>query len=445
MELAGQRVVVIGLGASGRAAAELASRRGADVVGVDLRADLLPIPGVRLELGHHRRDTFLGADLLVVSPGIPLTQPDVAAARAAGVPLLGELAFAWALLCAREGGPPNAAAITGTNGKSSVTSFTGQLLQASGRSAFVGGNLGTPLSAALLSDEHVDAWVIEVSSYQLELAGDLAPRVAAWLNLTPDHLARHGTIACYAATKAKLFAKMAPGAGCLVPQGSDVVDAALATVPARRWLRLGGAPGVQRVGRRGVVATGEREAWSVDLSLVPLFGEHNLDNALVAAWLAVTLGAERASVQAALGALKPLAHRMEQVPSRDRRVWINDSKATNVDAARVGLLGLSQRAVVLLGGEAKAGDDFAALAPLLGGQRAVLCFGASGADIAQTLRAHGVDSELLTSLEAAVRRAAALAQPHEAVLLSPGCASFDAYQNFERRGEHFAALVREIA
>jgi len=445
MNLAGQRVVVMGLGASGRAAAELAARHGADVVGVDLRADLPAIPGVRLELGPHRRDTFLGADLLLLSPGVPLTQPDVAAAIAAGVPVLGELAFAWALLCAREGGTPNAAAITGTNGKSSVTSFTGQLLQASGRTAFVGGNLGTPLSAALLADQRVDAWVIEVSSYQLELAGDFAPRVAAWLNLTPDHLARHGTIANYAATKAKIFAKMSPDAGCLVPQGSDVVDAALATVPSRRWLRLGGAPGLRRVGQQGLVATDEGETWSIDLSVVPLLGEHNLDNALVAAWLAVSLGAARGEVQAALGALKPLAHRMEQVLTRDERVWINDSKATNVDAARVGVLGLSQRAVVLLGGEAKAGDDFSALAPLLRAQRAVLCFGASGADIAKALRAEGVESELLTSLEAAVQRAAVLAQPHEAVLLSPGCASFDAYQNFERRGEHFAALVREIA
>jgi UDP-N-acetylmuramoylalanine--D-glutamate ligase len=197
--LSGRKVLVVGLARSGRAAARLAHRHGARVVGVDLRTGLDPIDGVLLELGPHRRERFEDADTIVVSPGIPLTQPDLAWALGAGKDVIGELGFALRFLTAP------VVAITGTNGKSTTTSFTGQLLAACGFRPFVGGNLGTPLCEAALGDEAHDVLVVEVSSYQLERAGAFRPRAGVILNLTPDHLARHGDMDGYARAKLKLF------------------------------------------------------------------------------------------------------------------------------------------------------------------------------------------------------------------------------------------------
>ena len=229
MELVGLRVVVVGLGASGRAAAALCAARGADVVGVDLRAEVPPIEGVALELGPHRRETFTSADLIVVSPGVPSTQPDVLAAEAAGVAVIGELGLAASLL-------PDLVmvGITGTNGKSTVTAFTGQILRNAGLRTFVGGNLGNPLSNAVPRTHGApvdyDVAVVECSSYQLERAGDFRPRVAVILNLTPDHLARHGTMEGYAAAKARIFANQGPSDLGLLPVWDERLHKAAAGV-----------------------------------------------------------------------------------------------------------------------------------------------------------------------------------------------------------------------
>ena len=197
-----------------------------------------------------------------------------------------------------------------------------------------------------------------------------------------------------------------------------------------------------REGRRARVElpTGQ---WVLDLDAVPVLGEHNLDNAATAAALALALGADPAGVQAGLAHLKALAHRMEPVAEHDGVLWVNDSKATNLDAAQVGIGGMPRPAVVLLGGRAKDGTDYGALAPLLGRHRAVLCFGEAGPLMAEQLGAHGVVTETLPTMDDAVDRARGLAAPGDAVLLSPGGSSFDAYDNFEKRGEHFAALARE--
>ncbi len=438
--LAGRRVVVVGLRASGRAAATLAARLGARVVGVDLATDVPPIPGVTLELGPHRRQTFLEAELILVSPGVPAAQPDLAAAAAAGVPVLGELAFAAEQLAAP------LVAITGTNGKSTVTHFTGQLLAAAGARPFVGGNLGSPLCNELLAQRDgapaSDVLVVEVSSYQLEWPGALRPKVAVVLNLTPDHLARHGDMDNYGRHKLRLFAGMGPDDLGVLPAD----DARLARLDdggrgGRAW--LGRYPGVVREGRRATVRLPSREA-TFDLSGIRVPGEHNLDNAATALLLATALGYAPAALQAGLGDLRALPHRMEVVAEQGGVTWINDSKATNVEAAAVGIGGLDRRAVVLLGGEAK-GPGFVALAPLLARHRAVITFGGSGAAIADELAAAGVAVIRAGALSEAVSTARGLARSGDAVLLSPGCASFDAFQNFEHRGRVFGALAREEA
>jgi len=277
-----------------------------------------------------------------------------------------------------------------------------------------------------------------VSSYQMEWPGTFRPQVGVILNLTPDHLARHGDMENYGAHKCRLFTRMDDGDLAVVPAGDELLTRLAAAHPGRRaW--LGDHPGVRRDGRRVRVVLPDLE---VDLHLdefeVP--GEHNLDNAATAALIALSMGAPPASVQHALGQLSALPHRMEVVAHHDGVVWINDSKATNVAAAAVGIGGLDRPAVVLLGGQAK-GSGFVELVPLLERHRATICFGGDGPAIAAELRAAGVEVELVDTLGQAISAARALARPGEAVLLSPGCASFDAYDNFEHRGREFRVQV----
>ncbi len=432
MDLAGKTVVVMGMGRSGRSAAALAVAKGARVVGVDLRPGIEPIPGATLELGPHRRETFTSADLIVVSPGVLPTQPDIVAAEAAGVQVMGEIGFAAEFLDLPTIG------VTGTNGKSTVTWFTGQLLEAAGMRPFVGGNLGIPLCDAALLETPPGVLVVEVSSYQLERAGRFKPKAGVILNLTPDHLARHGDMDGYARAKLRLFENMRPDDLAVLPGGDERLRALGEGMPgSRAW--LGELPGVVRSGTRVQVRIPGRGVL-LDLGAFAVPGEHNRDNAATAALLALAVGAPADAVQAALANLKPLAHRMEIVAERDGIRWINDSKATNVDATRVGLAGLGQPAVLLLGGQAK-GDGFLDLAPWLPTTRAIVTFGGSGPAIADELEGGGFAVVRAMDLADAVRRARTLAQPGDAVLLSPGCASFDEFNDFEHRGRVFRSLV----
>ncbi len=435
--LSGKKVLVVGLARSGQAAARLAHRHGARVVGVDLRTGLEPIDGVLLELGPHRRERFEDADTIVVSPGIPPSQPDLAWARRAGKDVIGEVGFALRFLS------QPVVAITGTNGKSTTTSFTGQLLSACGFRPFVGGNLGTPLCEAALADEPADVLVVEVSSYQLESAGALAPIAGVILNLTPDHLGRHGTMEGYAAAKARLFQHQSPADWAILPAGDALLAAAAGPRGTRLW--LGAHPGVVRDGRALRVCTPVHDlSLSLDGFRVP--GAHNLDNAAAAVLLALRAGARPDDLQRALPRLQALAHRMQIVADAGDVWWIDDSKATNLDAARVGISGVDRPSVVLLGGQGKPLADGSlgagALAPALARHRAVVTFGADGPRIADELANAGVPAHRVATLADAVARARDLARPGDAVLLSPMCASFDEFRDFEHRGDVFAALAR---
>ncbi|MCB9687222.1 MAG: UDP-N-acetylmuramoyl-L-alanine--D-glutamate ligase [Alphaproteobacteria bacterium] len=438
MDLTGRRVLVVGLARSGRAAARLAHAAGARTVAVDLRTGLDPIDGVVLELGPHRPQRFEEADTIVVSPGIPLTQPDVAAAIAAGKDVTGEIGFAMRFLRQPVVG------ITGTNGKSTTTSFTGQLLEACGFRPFVGGNLGTPLCEAALRGKGEDVLVVELSSYQLELAGSLKPIAGVVLNLTPDHLGRHGTMEGYAAAKARLFAHMTPGDWAAIPAGDALIERAASAYGGDR-LWLGGSPGTERDGRELRLTAPDGRVARLSLAGVTVPGAHNLDNAATAALLAWRAGADPARIEAAFASLRALPHRMQVVAEADGVLWVNDSKATNLDAALVGISGMERPCVVLLGGQGKPMADgtlgAVALAPHLGRHRAVLSFGEAGPRIADELTAAGVEVQRTSSLEEAVALARALARPGDAVLLSPMCASFDAFRDFEHRGEVFATLA----
>ncbi len=437
MTLSTKRVLVMGMGRSGQSAARLALSEGAQVTVTDLRSDAPRIDGCNHVYGYHDRLDFLEADLIIVSPGVPAAHKDLQAAMAAGVPVKGELAFAAERL--QEAGVP-LLAVSGTNGKSSVTDFTGQLLRQTGVRIFVGGNLGHPLTEALLEPELPEVAVVEVSSYQLELPGDLAPKAAVLLNLAPDHLKRHGTMEMYAQTKERLFAKMGPEGLAAIPALSRSGLLSHGQTQAKRcW--LGRAPGV-RVNGTQIILEGGPDDGVVDLSGLGLLGDHNRDNAAAAVFLAMAGGAQLSALD--LSKLKALPHRLEPVHEHGGVRWVNDSKATNVDAALVGIKGIHQPLVVLLGGKGKPGADYQRLRPALRDQaKAIVCFGASGPEIARALG--GLPIHHAGGLAEAVQTAADLVQSDEVVLLSPACASFDEFTDFEDRGRAFSALAREIS
>ncbi|HJN77949.1 MAG TPA: UDP-N-acetylmuramoyl-L-alanine--D-glutamate ligase [Myxococcota bacterium] len=417
--LSGARVTVLGAARSGRAAAELALRFGAIVVLSDLREDLDELPGATCVFGHHRNEDLVGADLVVVSPGVPAAAPPVRKAIEAGVEVVGELGFAASFI------DPGVSllAVTGTNGKSTVTHFTAQLLEAAGARVFAGGNLGTPLSKAVGLD--ADVLVVEVSSYQMELPGCFAPSAAVVLNLTPDHLGRHKTMEGYAEAKCRVFDRIDEGGFAILPAGDELLASAARGRGGRRvW--LGAQPGATIEGDELLIGDG-----CLDLTRLEVPGEHNRWNAAAASLLAVAAG--RLVEDIDLAVLSGLPHRLELVAEIDGVRWINDSKATNIDAAAIGIKAMNGELTVLLGGQGKEGVDWASLP--VGGAR-VICFGASGAQIQAA-----VGGERVLTLQAAVERAREVARAGTTVLLSPACASFDEFNDFEHRGVRFKEWV----
>jgi UDP-N-acetylmuramoylalanine--D-glutamate ligase len=439
--LTGAKVVVFGMARSGQRAAELAVAAGAAaVVCTDLRPDAPEVPGTRAVYGHHDDADLLAADVIILSPGIPPHIAPLQRAREAGVEVRSELDVATSVL-AQHGIP--VLAVTGTNGKSSTVWLLHQVLLQAGRKSWVGGNLGDPVSSLALAvvqgEAMADVAVVEVSSYQLETTTRFRPSGAAVLNLTPDHLARHKTMAAYAQAKLRLFVNQQEGdLAVLPPRDLHLKEADVPGNATRLW--LGALPGVT-VHEDHL----QLDDTTVDLTAFPLPGHHNRTNLAAALLLARHVGVSFADLD--LSALRPLPHRMEAVHVDDRGVtWINDSKATNVDAALVGASAAPDGTVFLLGGDGKEGADYTTLIqPLRPRARRVICFGRSGPDIAAQLQSVGLDVDCVASLPGAVSRARAVALPGDTILLSPACASFDAYSDFEARGRHFADLARSPA
>ena len=438
MQLAGQKVLVMGMGRSGVAAAEYAIAMGASVIVTDSRTDAPAINGATHHYGGHQRDDFIDADLVIVSPGIPATAPDIKAAQTAGVTVISELGFAAKIIQERD---IPIIAVTGTNGKSSVVYFMSQLLVTAGYSVFIGGNIGVALTELAASNARPDFAVVEVSSYQLELPGSLAPISAAVLNLGPDHLDRHGSMGVYANTKTALFSNMAPGSFSAIP-GEDKANpnAILShgnTLAKALWLDQ--HPGMTREGDV-VRFKGTPDDGDIRLTGLGLLGEHNRDNAAAAAFLLVCAGVPRAAIRPEV--LTPLPHRLEPVHTHRGVDWINDSKATNIDAAIVGISAIQSPLILLLGGQGKAGSDYRRLnAPIAKTTHTVICFGAAGPEISHSIQAPQV--LCVPTLVAAVKHAATVAKNGDVVLMSPAAASFDEFENFENRGEAFTRFAQE--
>jgi UDP-N-acetylmuramoylalanine--D-glutamate ligase len=457
--LKGMKVTVVGLGRSGLAATKLLLREKALVTVTDARpaaaleaqlAELRP-RGIRRALGGHDTADFTGADLVVVSPGVPLAMPQLAAARAADVPVWGEVELAARFL-----GATPLVAITGTNGKSTTTALAGALFNED-RRVFTGGNLGTPLCELVLSGEPCDVVVAELSSFQLEGIERLRAKVAAILNVTPDHLDRYASLEDYAAAKARLFEKQQPGDFAIANLRDD---RALAMAAASRGAvyTFGFGPPARAAARAPLdaPATTPGELWFYRYAAAAperyrldnraLRGRHNQENAMAALLCARLLGVPGAAVQRGLDAFPGLPHRLELVRERGGVEWVNDSKATNVDSTVVGLAAFpatGRRVVLLMGGRGK----HAPYAPLRGlfpdRVKALLTLGEDAPAVEREL-GDLCPTEGCGTLAAAVTRAAALVAPGDVVLLSPACASYDQFQDYQVRGQSFRALVEAL-
>jgi UDP-N-acetylmuramoylalanine--D-glutamate ligase len=447
VKIEGATVLVLGLGKSGVAAARLLLERGAHVIANDLRASsevgpevlALADAGARLVLGGHDAASFTSVDRIVVSPGVP-ELPELLAAQAAGVPIASEIELAsWFLRGTLVG-------ITGTNGKSTVTTLVGDMCRRSGRPTFVGGNLGTPLVEAVrtAAAEPGGYVVVELSSFQLERVDRLRVNVAALLNITDDHLDRYPSFEAYAAAKAAIFRNQLPVDAAVVHAG-DALCEGLAKQGHGRLHRFGGSDATVRVSHAAIVD--DESGLSVPLAEIGVFGRHNHDNACAAALLGRLSGVASEHVRAALTAFRGLPHRMQHVRSLDGVEYYDDSKATNVGAAVAALDGLSDRdgkVVLILGGRHKGGEYTQLAERMRTRARAALLIGEAAPLIATALGGGKYPVESVSSIERAVARARALAQPGDVVLLAPACSSFDMFRSYAHRGDAFQAAVRDI-
>ena len=434
--LVGRRVLVLGLGDTGLSLARWVEREGGRVRVADSRSDP---PRVRdfsgeLHVGDLSEKLLEDVDLVCVSPGLSLELPIVRRAITQKIPLLGDIElFAWH---ARQ----PVLAVTGTNGKSTVTALTGHLLKSASLDCEVAGNIGPPVlqvfQERLQSGKLPAAWVLELSSYQLETTWSLAPAAAAMLNLTEDHFDRYASLEEYGAAKARIFI----GAGAQVLNRDDPRSAAMAE-PGRKVITFGLNPPPQASDfglAGGKLMHGAAELG--DQGSLALRGAHNVANALAACALVSTLKVGLEALRGGLKTFKGLPHRLQLVATRRGVEWYDDSKGTNVGATVAALRGLGRKAVLILGGDGK-GQDFS---PLRGPVRQfashVLLIGRDAPLIAKV-----VGGENFRTLDEAVQRASELAKPGEAVLLSPACASFDMFRDYRHRGEVFAQAVRGLA
>ena len=436
--------LVVGLGASGLSMARHLARQGLGFAVADSRAappntEALRAlaPRAALHAGPFDTALFARARRLLLSPGVSPDEPAVAAARATGAELLGDIEL---FACAARA---PVAAVTGTNGKSTVTTLLGEMARAAGVDVRVGGNLGTP-ALDLLGETEPALYVLELSSFQLEVTHSLRPAAATVLNLTPDHYDRHPEMAAYAAAKARIF----EGDGVQVLNAEDPAVMALVR-PGRRVLRFGVQPpaGAQEYGllrREGGDWLARGDEPLLPLAALRIQGAHNAANALAAMALADALGIARAAQLAVLREFAGLPHRMQWVASLGGVDWYNDSKGTNVGATVAATGSLPGRFVLIAGGVGK-GQDFAPLrAALAGRARAVVLIGEDGPKIGAAL---GVTVPQVTaaSMVEAVRAARQVARPGDFVLLSPACASFDWYANYKARGEDFSRCVLALS
>ena len=446
MELKNKRVLVVGLGKSGLAAARFLKARGARVTVSDSRpaATVAELPelldeGIMVEAGSHGLLTFRRQDFIVVSPGIPLGVPELKTVRAFGMRILGEMELGTQFL------QGEMIAVTGSNGKTTTTSLLGEILQASGRATLVGGNIGLPV-VEMVPDAMPETWsVLEVSSFQLETIETFRPRIALVLNITPDHLDRHGSFENYAAAKARITENQT-GNDLLVLNAEDKPTQMVAAkskagifwFSPRRQVKQGAFVHGESIFFRAAEGAGPEPVMPV--AEIPLAGAHNVENVLAAVTAARLAGVASAVIRGAVKAFQAVEHRLEFVREVGGVRFYNDSKATNVDATAKALEAFPGGIHIILGGKDK-DSDYRTLLPLLQSRaRTVITIG-SAAEKIETQLAGLVKIERAGTLDRAVAFAQEHATAGDVVLLAPACSSFDQFENYEHRGRRFKELV----
>ncbi len=452
MELKDKRVLVVGLGKSGVASALFLKEHGARVTvsdtksGDDLRNEIPTLldHGITVETGGHGERTFRGQDLIVVSPGVPVDAPPLVQARSLGEMVIGEIELAAQFL------PGSIVAITGSNGKTTTTTLTGEILAAAGLPTLVGGNIGTPAISLAPRAKPETVIVLEVSSFQLETIRTFHPKVAVVLNVTPDHLDRHRTLEAYVDAKARIFENQtsedfavlnADDPTCVSMAGR--IQAKVFWFSRQKEVKQGAWVGDGAVVfRDGSEAEKTVQHEIMLASEIPLKGAHNLENALAAVCAGMLMGCAPEKIRQAVRDFKAVEHRLEFVATIRGVDYYNDSKATNVDATIKALESFPANIHLILGGKDK-GSDYSVLNDLLRQRvKRVYTIGAAAAKIESQIK--NVEVVRAETLENAIRKANASAEPGDVVLLAPACASFDQFKNYEQRGQVFKKIVQEL-
>ncbi len=448
MDVKGKRVLVVGLGKSGVASALFLASRGARVTVSDAKSEdqlRTEIPalldrGITVETGKHGERTFRDQDLIVVSPGVPGNVDPLQHARRLGIPVIGEIELTARFL------DGHIVAITGSNGKTTTTTLTGEIIASGGRKTLVGGNIGTP-AVTFVEQSSADTWVVlEISSFQLESIETFRPHISAILNITPDHLDRHGSMENYIAAKTRIFENQTAKDFAILNADNEIC----------RGLAKGLKPQVLWFSRHHAVERGAfvqggailyrdtAEVAIMPVAEIALKGAHNVENVLAAVAIGMAAGVEPSSIRRAVKDFRAVEHRLEYVATLRGVQYYNDSKATNVDATIKALESFPANIHLILGGKDK-GNDYSELAPLIAERaKRVYTIGAAAAKIESQIGT-AVPVTSAQTLESAVRKAADLASEGDIVLLAPACASFDQFPNYEERGRVFKELVQSLA
>lgn len=448
LDVKGKRVLVVGLGKSGVSSALFLKELGARVTVTDTKTEeqlKQEIPalldrGITVEAGHHGERTFRGQEMIVVSPGVPYNEPHIAQAREQGTPVIGEVELASRFLKGR------IIAITGSNGKTTSTALTGEIIAAGGYETLVGGNIGTPAITLVPQSTEAGWAVLEISSFQLETIETFRPNVAVVINVTPDHLDRHGNFEGYAAAKARIFENQTEEDYAVLNADDATCVGYAANIRSQvRWFSTKEEVGVGAFIRDGKVIyrddEGEREV--MPLSEIRLKGAHNHENVLASVCCGMIAGVAPERIRKAVAEFKAVEHRLEYVATVNGVQYFNDSKATNVDATIKALESFPANIHVILGGKDK-GSDYTVLKPLLKERvKRVYTIGAAAEKIESHLGSV-VDIVRAGTLENAVKQATQAAKPGDVVLLAPACASFDQFESYEHRGRVFKELVHSL-
>ena len=448
MEIQGKKVLVFGCGISGESAARLLAGQGADVILYDGNAELdesgikTRVPGsVRLVLGDFPEELLGGLSLVVMSPGVPTDLPVVEKMRAKGIPVWGEIELAWNY------GKGDVLAITGTNGKTTTTTLLGEIMKNGKESVFVVGNIGTPYTGIASDTTEDSVTVAEISSFQLETVHSFRPKVSAILNITPDHLNRHHTMEAYIAAKERIAENQTSSDVCVLNYEDEVLrkfgeslDAGVLYFSSRRKLN------------RGVYLDGDRIICSMDGEIpvcrtgeLQVLGTHNYENVMAAVAMAYVYGIPMDVIRRTLLAFRGVAHRIEFVAEKNGVAYYNDSKGTNPDAAIRGIRAMNRPTVLIGGGYDKDSSYGEWIRAFDGRVKKLVLIGATREKIAEAARSEGFEDIVMAdTFEEAFEKCVECAQPGDAVLLSPACASWGMFKNYEERGDKFRELVEHL-